>query len=163
MAVLHWVALLIACSSHDAPSPRRPLIRSSSDEMLLSSCDTRKVRPTSSTTSRRRRMELQRHGGVAVCVGGDAPAGIPKNVRDPTWACGLARGHAQPSGERVCVDYHPEFPDGEGSGMELSLRERPRSLARVPPRCERHQIEDRCDAEHPCLDGLDCSAAHCRP
>ena len=103
-------------------------------------------------------------GGVAVCVGGDAPAGVPKNVRDPTWACGLRRVvHAQPSGERVCVDFQPEFPDAKARGWSCRYTS-DHGLSRVCRRdASAHQIGDPCDAKHPCLDGLDCTAARCVP
>jgi hypothetical protein len=111
-------------------------------------------------------------GGVVVCVGGDAPAGLPKNVRDPAWICGLRRvAGAMPTGERVCVDFASDFPsasvfagaDGGPRGWRCRYASE-HGLLRI---CQRdasaHQIGDACDGGHPCLDGSLCEASRCVP
>ena len=101
--------------------------------------------------------------GVAVCSGGEPPAGSPFNMVDRAWTCGLLNARAgKPSkGERVCVNYTPDFPDGAARGWRCSYIAE-QSIARV---CERdptaHVIGDRCDARGPCLDGLRCVDARC--
>jgi hypothetical protein len=101
--------------------------------------------------------------GIAVCSGGEPPSGVPVNVVDPAWTCGQrSAGAGKPGiGERVCVDYVPDFPHGEARGWRCRYVVDP-SLARV---CERdvtaHVIGDPCDARNPCLDGLRCIKGRC--
>jgi hypothetical protein len=101
--------------------------------------------------------------GVAVCSGGEPPSGVPINVVDAAWTCGQrSAGAGKPgTGERVCVDYVPDFPNGEARGWRCHYVAEA-SLARI---CERdvtaHVIGDPCDARNPCLDGLRCSAGRC--
>jgi hypothetical protein len=102
-------------------------------------------------------------GGVAVCVGGDPPAGVPKNIVDPAWNCGPRNlpGAAAPSGERVCVDPSPEFPDGRPLGWSCRYVTEG-GLARVCRRAaSAHEIGDRCSGSQPCLDGMVCRDARC--
>jgi hypothetical protein len=167
-AMLHVFTLVMACSSED----RAVRATSTHSERWAApfACDGNQC--------------IQRHprlpddgewscsdvGGVAICVGGDPAAGIPKNVRDPAFICGLRRvGQASPNGERVCVDFSPEFPGrGVFEGADGSARGwRCRYTSEQGPVrvCQRdpsaHQIGDPCDAGHPCLDGLICAASRC--
>ena len=102
-------------------------------------------------------------GGAAVCSGGDPPAGIPFNVADRAWICGLRRAGSavRDKGERVCVDLTPDFPSGAAPGWRCHYATE-ETTARI---CERdasaHVIGDRCDPRTPCLDGLRCIAARC--
>jgi hypothetical protein len=104
-------------------------------------------------------------GGAAVCSGGDPPAGVPFNVSDHAWTCGLRHPStaARGDGERVCVDLAPDFPDGTARGWRCHYAT-DEGMTRV---CARdatvHVIGDPCDARAPCLDGLRCIAGSCTP
>jgi hypothetical protein len=169
-ASLWCLALLVACSSdHHATSDESIL---AGNEVALG----RFVCEGSHCIERQPRLpddgewSCNDVGGIAVCVGGDPPAGIPKNIRDPAFICGPRRArNAAPSGERVCVDLAPSFPSarafsgGDGSARGWSCRYTSgHGVTRV---CDRdssaHQIGDRCDNGHPCLDGLSCRASRC--
>ena len=101
--------------------------------------------------------------GVAVCSGGDAPAGTPLNVADPSWTCGWrSAGSGKPGNrERVCVNFAAEFPHRVARGWRCHYIAAP-ALARV---CERdttaHVIGGPCDKRNPCLDGLRCVTGRC--
>jgi hypothetical protein len=102
-------------------------------------------------------------GGVAVCSGGDFPAGIPFNLSDPAWICGERHRGAAAHAERVCVDLAPDFPNGAARGWRChyATDDGPARL------CDRdanaHVIGDACDARAPCLDGFRCTAGLCTP
>jgi len=163
-AVLHVIALMVACSPDDRPA--RPTSVRTQPERLTApfACDKDQCVERHPRLPDDGEWSCSDVGGAAVCVGGDAAAGIPKNVRDPAWICGLRRVvDAEPSGERVCVDFSPEFPDGSARGWRCRYTTDD-GLQRV---CQRdpsaHQVGDPCDAGRPCLDGLVCSASRCVP
>jgi hypothetical protein len=104
--------------------------------------------------------------GVTVCSGGDPPAGVPFNRSDPAWICGARRSaHARrEDGERVCVDFAPDFPDGKARGWRCSYLT-DNDVRRV---CERDDtvrvIGEPCGGRaDPCLDGLRCVLGRCEP
>ena len=103
-------------------------------------------------------------GGATVCSGGDAPAGVAINIADAAWICGARRGPSSaPTAERVCVDFSPDFPDGRAQGWRCRYASE-RGFVRI---CDRdrnaHQLDDTCDRDHPCLDGLHCIERRCVP
>jgi hypothetical protein len=104
--------------------------------------------------------------GATVCSGGDPPAGVPFNRLDPTWICGQRRkaGAARTDGERVCVNFAPDFPDGTARGWRCHYATED-DVRRV---CERDPtvgiIGDTCGKRGgPCLDGLRCVGGRCQP
>jgi len=104
-------------------------------------------------------------GGAVVCTGGDPPAGVPENIIEAGWICGHRHRETQSAGtgERVCVDFAPDFPKGSARGWRCRYAVEQR-VSRV---CEREArsfaIGDACDGAHPCLDGLRCVDRTCVP
>ena len=48
--------------------------------------------------------------GLVWCAGGEAAAGVVTGPPDPGYRCGARWGNT--AGERVCIDDHPDYPDG---------------------------------------------------
>lgn len=48
--------------------------------------------------------------GVVWCAGGEAAAGVVSGPPDPGYRCGARWGGE--GAERVCIDEHPDYPDG---------------------------------------------------
>ena len=102
--------------------------------------------------------------GAVVCSGGDAAAGIPKAVSDAAWICGQRHGaHAEREASRICVDLAPDFPNGAALGWRCSYTAEHGSQRVCEGDPSAHEIGDLCDAAHPCLDGLLCTASRCVP
>jgi hypothetical protein len=101
--------------------------------------------------------------GAVVCRGGQPPAGIPKGSSDSGYVCGARRTRTGALDERICVDFSPDFPDGNGEKTRCSF-ESEGGVAKV---CERdpnaHVLGDSCDRTHPCIDGARCVASRCVP
>ncbi|HKQ70046.1 MAG TPA: hypothetical protein VJT73_11940 [Polyangiaceae bacterium] len=103
-------------------------------------------------------------GGVVVCVGGEAPAGVASPTFDGAWRCGprdiygIKTTPASPA-PRVCVDVRPEFPDGYARGWRCRYVSAARRICERAP--GEHAVGDACDRAAPCLDGLDCVASRC--
>lgn len=100
-------------------------------------------------------------GGATVCAGGEPAAGVAPTVVDAGWLCGQRRAVTIP--ERVCVDFSPDFPDGNVDGWRC------RTLYDGPVRrvCERdapgRTLTAACDAGRPCVDGSRCIDSRCIP
>jgi hypothetical protein len=100
-------------------------------------------------------------GGATVCAGGEPAAGVAPAAPDARWFCGQRRGATPP--ERVCVDFSPDFPDGNMDGWRC------RTLYDGPARrvCDRdatgRTLGAACDARTPCVDGSRCVAGWCVP
>jgi len=100
-------------------------------------------------------------GGATVCAGGEPAAGVAPAPPDATWFCGQRRGATPP--ERVCVDFSPDFPDGNMDGWRC------RTLYDGPARrvCDRdapgRTLGAACEARTPCVDGSRCVAGWCVP
>jgi hypothetical protein len=169
-ASLWLLALVAACSSHDRRAPEKETAARAAQPLTPFVCEANQCTQRHPRLPDDGEWACSDVGGTALCVGGDAPAGIPKNVRDPAFVCGLRRiGNAPPTDERVCVDLAPAFPTArdfvgaDGSARGWRCRYTPEhEPARI---CQRdasaHQIGDACDAGHPCLDGLVCTGSRC--
>jgi hypothetical protein len=72
-------------------------------------------------------------GHVVWCTGGEPAAGVVKGPTDAGYRCGARWGNS--SSERVCVDQHPDYPDGEPENLRCSF-DQERGLARVCVRGE---------------------------
>ena len=100
-------------------------------------------------------------GGATICAGGEPAAGVAPAAIDSGWFCGHRRGATPP--ERVCVDFSPDFPDGNMYGWRC------RTLYDGPVRrvCERdapgRTLTAACDAGRPCVDGSRCVDGRCIP
>jgi hypothetical protein len=109
--------------------------------------------------------------GAVVCVGGAAPAGVVAGPPEVGWICGERRGAParDEGGARVCVDFSPDFPDGQAAAWRCRI-ENGASPVRV---CERAAslelarrgpaLGDACDRSRPCVDGATCVSARCVP
>ena len=104
--------------------------------------------------------------GATVCSGGDPPAGVPFNRSDSGWTCGQRRTARaeRTEGERVCVNFAPDFPDGMARGWRCRYV----TDADVRRICERGDtagiIGDACGKRaDPCFDGLRCVGGRCQP
>jgi hypothetical protein len=100
-------------------------------------------------------------GGATVCAGGEPAAGVAAATVDAAWLCGQRRGATPP--ERVCVDFSPDFPDGNMDGWRCqTLDDGP--VRRV---CERdapgRTLTAACAASRPCVDGSRCIDSRCIP
>jgi hypothetical protein len=104
-------------------------------------------------------------GAAVVCVGGGRAAGVVAGPVDPAWVCGARRGPRanEVLGPRVCVDFAPDFPDGDGTRWRCRTSEG-EGNARV---CERANdpgvLGGTCDRARPCLDGASCTDGRCVP
>jgi hypothetical protein len=127
-------------------------------------------------------------GGATICAGGEPAAGVAPTTAGGApeaselgstssiagglepgqgsrskdgWFCGQRRGTTPP--ERVCVDFSPDFPDGNMDGWRC------RTLYDGPVRrvCERdapgRTLTAACDAGRPCVDGSRCVDGRCIP
>jgi hypothetical protein len=112
-----------------------------------------------------------------VCVGGERASGVVAGPPDAGWICGPRRGEgggaagdvvlpsaAAPAlGPRVCVDFSPDFPDGEMAGWRCHVESGP-PVTRV---CERAPgapvLATTCERAHPCVDGATCVGGRCLP
>lgn len=72
-------------------------------------------------------------GHVVWCAGGEPAAGVVKGPADPAYRCGTRWGNGQ--GERVCIDRHPDYPEGQPENLRCSF-DQERGLARVCQRGE---------------------------
>jgi len=101
--------------------------------------------------------------GAVMCHGGEAPAGIPRGSIDTGFSCGDRIVKAAKRGERVCVDFSPDFPEGTGRGLRCRY-DAEQGLTRI---CESdpnaHVLGDACDPAHPCVDGASCVFERCVP
>jgi hypothetical protein len=104
--------------------------------------------------------------GIAVCSGGDPPAGVPFNPSDPAWVCGQRRTAraARTDGERVCVNLAPDFPDGTARGWRCHYKTDD-DVRRICERADTVGIMgvpcgQRVGA---CIDGLRCVGGRCQP
>jgi hypothetical protein len=105
------------------------------------------------------------NGGAIVCVGGERAAGVVAGPPDPAWVCGARRGQRADDllGARVCVDFAPDFPDGDGTHWRC----RPAAGAANGRVCERAAdpgvLAGACERARPCLDGAVCIENRCVP
>lgn len=101
--------------------------------------------------------------GAVVCRGGQSPAGVPRGAVDSGFFCGNRTARGVLTGERVCVDFSPDFPDGNGAGLRCRY-EAERGLARVcEPDRNARAVGDACDRARPCVDGAHCVSGRCVP
>jgi hypothetical protein len=105
--------------------------------------------------------------GAEICAGGEPPAGVVAGPPDPGWLCGARRARARlgrgAAGPRVCVDFSPDFPDGDLAAWRCrAVNELPGGRV-----CERDVTAARltlvCDRAHPCVDGARCASGRCVP
>ena len=103
--------------------------------------------------------------GAEVCLGGERAAGVVTGQPDPAWICGARRWRPGIStrAERVCVDFSPDFPDGDGAHWSC------RAVNGAAPSrvCERGatagSLGVACARAHPCVDGAVCVSGRCVP
>jgi hypothetical protein len=104
--------------------------------------------------------------GAEVCLSEARASGVAPAPADPAWICGARRGPARRAGEagaRVCVDFSPDFPDGDGAAWRCRTVNGP-----APTRlCERGATDGSlgvaCDRARPCVDGAVCASGRCVP
>jgi hypothetical protein len=105
--------------------------------------------------------------GAVICESAGSPAGVAPAPPDPAWICGARRvaptGGPRRAASRVCVDFSPDFPDGDASAWRCRSENGP-SPRRV---CERGAAPGAlgvaCDRARPCVDGALCVSARCVP
>lgn len=66
-------------------------------------------------------------GHVVWCAGGEAAAGVVQGPPVAGYRCGERWGSP---GERVCIDAHPDYPEGQAENVRCSF-DQERGLARV--------------------------------
>lgn len=59
-------------------------------------------------------------GHVVWCAGGEPAAGVVKGPPTPAYRCGARWGS---SGERVCLDEHPDYPEGQPENLRCSFEQ----------------------------------------
>jgi hypothetical protein len=99
--------------------------------------------------------------GAEVCLGGGRAAGVAAAPVDPAWICGARRGpprRGDEPGARVCVDFSPDFPDGNLAAWRCRAVNGP-----APERvCERGTtpggLGTSCQHGIPCVDGARCAS-----
>ncbi len=101
--------------------------------------------------------------GTAICVGGERAAGVAPSPSGRGWACGPRRGqHRDALGSKICIDPHPDSPDGRMTGWRCWFVHEP-PMRRV---CERDDaaptLADGCDARRGCVDGSRCVGGSCQ-
>jgi hypothetical protein len=69
---------------------------------------------------------------VVWCAGGEPAAGVVPGPADSRFRCGPRWGQAQ---ERVCIDPHPDYPDGAENDYACSF-DQERGIARACRRAE---------------------------
>ncbi|MES1183493.1 MAG: hypothetical protein ABUL60_06735 [Myxococcales bacterium] len=112
--------------------------------------------------------------GVVWCAGGEAAAGVVSGPADPGYRCGARWGSG--GGERVCIDDHPDYPDGSyrcafeqerGSARVCRPSAAPRPAAlpsRALPAC---WLDHDCPSAHcergacACSTSQDCARGRC--
>lgn len=99
--------------------------------------------------------------GAVVCLSGAPAAAVPSASIDAGFFCGLRRGST--TGERVCVDLSPDFPDGKSSGWKCRFEQQGAPLRICEGDPNAHVLGDTCDAAHPCVDGARCVSGRCLP
>lgn len=114
--------------------------------------------------------------GATVCESAGRAAGVAAAPPDPAWTCGVRRAAAtwarrarppvggdEASPSRVCVDFSPDFPDGDATAWRCRAENGP-SPVRV---CERGAAPGAlgvaCDRARPCVDGALCASGRCVP
>lgn len=94
--------------------------------------------------------------GVVVCRGWADAAGVVAGRPDPGWFCGARRGAA---GERICVDFAPDRPNGEPWSCRFQYE--PELPLRACTRGGRGPLGSACGAG--CPFGSVCVADRCLP
>ena len=98
-------------------------------------------------------------GQVVWCAGGEPAAGVVKGPADPAYRCGARWGSS--SGERVCIDAHPDYPAGQFENLRCRF-EQEQGLARVCQTGETwHGATLRADALPACWLARDCPSGGC--
>jgi hypothetical protein len=67
-------------------------------------------------------------GHVVWCAGGEPAAAVVAGPPDASFRCGPRWGSS--SSERVCIDRHPDYPDGQSETYQCGF-EQERGIARV--------------------------------
>jgi hypothetical protein len=60
-------------------------------------------------------------GHVVWCAGGEPAAGVVKGPPTPGYRCGVRWGST--AGERVCIDEHPDYPEGQPENLRCGFEQ----------------------------------------
>jgi hypothetical protein len=120
------------------------------------------------------------HGKVVWCAGGEPAAGVVAGAPDLGFRCAVRWGKSALSGERVCIDRSPDYPNGARAAYDCAY-DQELSMARVckksaalaeplPPGAEpacwlsKDCPSGRCDrGVCSCQADADCVHGHCKP
>lgn len=102
-------------------------------------------------------------GGASLCLSKALASGVVSTPVDAGFICGSRRIQRSKSGERICIDLSPDFPNGQPHDWNCHF-EHETGVTRV---C-RHQpsaaLGDACEHSRPaCPDGANCIEGHCLP
>jgi hypothetical protein len=101
--------------------------------------------------------------GAEVCLGGERAAGVVTGQPDPAWICGARRWRPGVStrAERVCVDFAPDFPDGDGAHWTCRAVNGPAPSRECQRGATAGSLGVACDRARPCVDGAVCASGRC--
>lgn len=101
-------------------------------------------------------------GGAQLCLRRHTASGVAHNQPDVGFRCGEREIHGKRTGELLCIDYAPDFPDGHASDWSCHYQSET-SLERVCQRKATRPLAARCNANAPCSAGTRCISGHCVP
>jgi hypothetical protein len=125
-ALAFGAALAFGCAAEEPPRrspPPRRVVEASPFVCTGDTCKQRHVRLPDDGEWR-----CAERDGVVWCAGGEPAAGVVSTSSARGYRCGARRG--SPSGERVCVDAAPDYPDGGPSAFRCSF-EQERGMVRA--------------------------------
>jgi hypothetical protein len=98
--------------------------------------------------------------GAALCLETARVAGVVPGAVTPGFLCGERRVRGKPTGERLCLDWSPDFPNGKAGAFSCHYEGEP-SLQRICVERPNAALGVRCESS--CDRGLRCTAGRCLP
>lgn len=100
--------------------------------------------------------------GAQLCLRESRASGVPQTQTVPGFLCGERSIEGKRSGQALCIDFSPDFPDGRAAHWDCRYEGQP-SLSRICTKKPTRGIGAACDSERPCPGGAVCARGHCVP
>ena len=101
-------------------------------------------------------------GGAQLCLRRHTASGVRLDRPEAGFLCGERKTRGKRTGEMLCIDYAPDFPDGHAGHWSCHYQSEPR-LERVCLRETTRALGAECNADAPCIAGNRCISGHCVP
>lgn len=100
--------------------------------------------------------------GAQLCLREARASGLLETQTLPGFVCGERSIQGQRTGQALCIDFSPDFPDGHAEHWDCRYEGAP-SLGRICTRKRTRGLGAACDGERRCPSGAVCARGHCVP